>query len=95
MVFSSTIPFVICLLSASYGTGLNNRDFTPGKVESMLYSSNAPSMVSGPAALSAPRTLLEMEIPSPTPHLLDQKLWGWDPKICAALMSLPGDSDAC
>ena len=35
-----------------------------------------------------------MQILSPTPDLLNQKLWGWGSAICV-LTGPPGDSDAC
>lgn len=54
-------------LSANRGTSLSDRDFTLDEMELMLYYTQHHSS----------RDLwLEKEIPSPTPDLLSQEVWG-------------------
>lgn len=50
-----------------------------------MVAGSAPSMLSG--------HLLQMQILRPSPYLLSQKLWGWNPVIWV-LLSLPDYSDA-
>ena len=56
-------------------------------------TSNSQSAVPRSATSALTGSWLEMQITSPSPGQLNQKLWGWDPAVCG-LWSPPADSDA-
>lgn len=54
-----------------------------------ILSSVSQSVVRRPAALTAPKSMLEMQILRPHPAGLNKNLWGWGLRICM-LTSSPG-----